>query len=166
MASLNNGTIERRSMPVAAFIKGPGRTELQPNEIVTAITVPSMLGYGGSFEKVGQRRSLVISTVCAAALVRTDRSGEHFEDVRLALGGIGPVPVRLVDTEAMLKGQKISRQLIADASVAPAELVASRTRQEYRREVVRGFVEAAIEDALVACGAPRPGADEREAAHA
>lgn len=165
MACLNHGSVKRRSMSVAEFVKGPGRTALRPDEIVTSITCPSMRGYGGSFQKVGQRRSLVISAVCAAALAKTDTSGERFEDVRLSLGGIGPVPVRLRDTEAMLRGQKITRQLIADASVAPADLVASRTRQEYRRAVVQGFVQAAIEDALADCGAAMLGPTEREAAH-
>ena len=78
------------------------------------------------------------------------RRAKVFEDVRLALGGVGPVPARLHDIEAMLRGQRISRQLVAEASALPADRVASRSRDEYRRNVVRGFVEAAIEDALVA----------------
>lgn len=165
MARLDGEAIATRSMPVVDFIKGPGRTELAPGEIVTAITCPSFVGYGGSFQKVGQRRSLVISAVCAAALVKTDATGTIFEDVRLALGGVGPVPIRLHDIEAMLRGRKITRQLVAEASVLPADRVASRSRIEYRRNVVRGFVEAAIEDALVALGAPVPTPAQREAAH-
>lgn len=165
MARLDGGAVARRSMPVAEFITGPGRTKLAADEIVTAITCDSLRGHGGSFQKVGQRRSLVISAVCAAAAVRVSDDGRRFEDVRIALGGIGPVPTRLDDIEAMLIGQEITSKLIADASVIPADRVASRTRREYRRAVVRGFVEAAIEDALVACGAPSPSAAERENAH-
>lgn len=90
----------------------------------------------------------------------------RWADVRLALGGVEPIPVRLTDIEAMLRGQRISRQLVADAAAIAATRVASRTWQDYRRAVMRGFVEAAIEDALVASGAPRPGAAQREAAHA
>ena len=48
-----------------------------------------------AFEKVGHRRSLVISLVCLAALVRIDAAGRRFEDVRLAIAGVGPVPKRL-----------------------------------------------------------------------
>ncbi|MGE0846802.1 MAG: xanthine dehydrogenase family protein subunit M [Flavobacteriaceae bacterium] len=165
MARLDGGSVARRSMPVAEFITGPGRTKLAADEIVTAITCDSLRGHGGSFQKVGQRRSLVISAVCAAAVVRVSDDGRRFEDVRIALGGIGPVPTRLDDIEAMLIGREITSKLIADASVIPADRVASRTRREYRRAVVRGFVEAAIEDALVACGAPSPSAAERENAH-
>lgn len=166
IARLNAGRIETRVLAVEAFVQGPGKTVLARGEIVTAVICDSAEGYGGSFQKVGQRRSLVISAVCAAALVKTDASGETFEDVRLALGGVGPVPARLTDIEAMLRGQRISRQLVADAAAIAADRVASRTRRDYRRAVVRGFVEAAIEDALVACGAPRPGLAQREAAHA
>ncbi len=162
IARLEKGEVSLRSIPVADFITGPGRTELQPNEIVTAITVDSCEGYGGSFQKVGQRRSLVISAVCAVALVKLDSDTGTVEDIRLALGGIGPVPVRLTDIEDKLKGQKLTPELVAEASINPAERVASRTRREYRRDVVRGFVQAAIEDALVDCGAPMPGPQERE----
>jgi xanthine dehydrogenase FAD-binding subunit len=165
MARLEGETVATRAMPVADFIQGPGRTDLQAGEIVTAVVCPSFAGYGGSFQKVGQRRSLVISAVCAAALVKTDSTGQVFEDVRLALGGVGPVPIRLHDIEAMLRGKAITRELVAEASVLPADRVASRTRVEYRRNVVRGFVEAAIEDALVALGSPVPTPAHRDAAH-
>jgi carbon-monoxide dehydrogenase medium subunit/xanthine dehydrogenase FAD-binding subunit len=166
IARMDGETITRRTVPVTDFIKGPGRTDLQPGEIVTAIICDSLEGYGGAFEKVGQRRSLVISSVCAAALVKTDPARNIFEDVRLALGGVGPVPMRLTDVEARLKGQPISRELIAEVSEAPQQVVASRSRVEYRRNVVRGFVQAALEDALIDCGVHLPGTELAEAPHA
>jgi xanthine dehydrogenase FAD-binding subunit len=162
IARLEQGEVAFRLMPVSEFLIGPGKTELQTGEIVTAIAVDSMRGYGGSFQKVGQRRSLVISAVCAVALIKLDDASGAVADIRLALGGIGPVPVRLNDIEEKLKGRKLTPELVAEASVKPAERVASRTRREYRRDVVRGFVQAAIEDALVDCGAPMPGPQERE----
>lgn len=165
LARLEGDEISRRTLDIADFVSGPGRTGLEKGELIAAITCDSMEGYGGSFQKVGQRRSLVISRVSAVALVKTNAAGDVFEDVRLSLGGIGPVPMRLHDIEAMLKGQKITRRLVAAASVIPADRVASRSRIEYRRRVVRGFVEAAIEDALVACGAPMPTDQQREEAH-
>ncbi|MCT8973910.1 FAD binding domain-containing protein [Microbaculum marinisediminis] len=165
MAGLDGDAVVRRSLPVDDFLQGPGKTALQPGEIVTAVTCDSLQGYGGSFQKVGQRRSLVISSVCAVACVKTDPGGTVFEDVRLALGGIGPVPVRLGDVEAILNGKPISQDIIAEASAIPPSRVASRTRQDYRRAVVRGFVEAAIEEALADAGAPLQAAREREKSH-
>lgn len=154
IARLDGESISRRTVPVHDFIQGPGRTDLQAGEIVTAVVCDALDGYGGAFEKVGQRRSLVISAVCAAAVVKTDAAGMVFEDVRVALGGVGPVPVRLTDVEARLKGGPVSRDLIRQASVAAVDRVASRSRIAYRRRVVAGFVEAAIEDALANRGTP------------
>lgn len=166
IARMDGNTIMRRSVPVTEFINGPGKTDLHTNEIVTAIICDSLEGYGGAFEKVGRRRSLVISSVCAAALVKTDASGQFFEDVRLALGGVGPVPIRLTDVEKRLKGRPVSRELIAEVSEAPQARVASRSRIEYRRNVVCGFIEAALENALTDCGAKLPGAELAEVPHA
>lgn len=163
LARLDGGAIATRTLPLADFITGPGKTDLQPGEIATAVTVDALPGYGGSFQKVGQRRSLVISVVCASALVKLDITGQRFEDVRLAIGGIGPRPTRLHDIEAMLRGQNIHGDLIARASARAADLVASRSRIEYRRAVSAGFVAAAVEDALTALGAPIPTPSQREA---
>jgi xanthine dehydrogenase FAD-binding subunit len=148
LARLADGKILRRTLPVVDFIEGPGRTQIAQDEIATAVIVDALKGYGGSFQKVGQRRSLVISVACCAALVKTDRDGRVFEDVRLALGGVGPRPMRLREAESALRGARISHALINRVSRSAAEAVASRSRQEYRRDVVVNFVRAALEDAL------------------
>jgi carbon-monoxide dehydrogenase medium subunit/xanthine dehydrogenase FAD-binding subunit len=165
IARLEGAEVRRRTIALSDFVQGPGKTDLKPNEIVTAVICDSLQGYGGSFQKVGQRRSLVISSVCAVACIKMSEDGETVEDVRLALGGVGPVPMRLDDIETMLKGKCLTAELVADASAVPAARVASRTRREYRRTVVKGFVEAAILDALIDCGAPLPSATRRENAH-
>lgn len=163
LASLKGGAIEYRSVPLVSFIEGPGRTSKTAGEIMTAITCDSAKGYGGSFEKVGHRRSLVISVACATCCVKPSADGTTFEDVRLALGGVGPVPMRLDDVEAFLRGQSICADVIAEAALLPVDRVASRTRREYRRDVVRGFTERAIMDALADAGISIAG--HLEAAH-
>ena len=161
IAGLAAGDVARRTVPIHEFVTGPGRTTLQPGEIVTGIVCDSCLGYGGAFEKVGQRRSLVISTVCATALVKTSADGQHFADVRLALGGIGPVPVRLKNVEHRLIGQPISEEAVADVSQATDGLINSRTRQAYRTDVVQGFIRRALSNAILD-GLKRPTASNPE----
>lgn len=148
LTRLEDEEIKTRQFTVSDFILGPGRTVLQPGEIITSVSLDALAGYGGSFQKVGQRRSLVISVACCAALVKADRTGRFFDDVRLALGGVGPRPMRLNAVESRLRGEKISRRTIHDAAQLAADEVASRSRQEYRRSVVIGFVKAGIEEAL------------------
>lgn len=148
LARLENSEVKTRHYTVEDFILGPGRTAIQPGEIIASISLDALAGYGGSFQKVGQRRSLVISVACCAGLVKSDSKGRIFEDVRLALGGVGPRPIRLKVVERHLRGEKITRRAIHDAAQLAADEVASRSRQEYRRKVVVGFVKAAIEEGL------------------
>jgi xanthine dehydrogenase FAD-binding subunit len=148
LTSRRDGRIVQRRMPLVQFITGPGKTELQPDELFVAIECDALPGYGGSFEKVGHRRSLVISLVCLAAAVKLDGTGGKFEDVRLAIGGIGPVPSRLADVEAFLRAGPVSAERLEHAADMPVDLVASRTRQAYRRDVVRGFMLRGLVDAV------------------
>jgi len=148
-----NGRIETRRLPIQDFVTGPGKTALADDEILIAIDCEPLPGYGGSFEKVGHRRSLVISTVCLAALVKLDASGRNFEDVRLCIGGIGPVPVRMTDVERFLLSGPIAASRLEQAAEMPVGLVRSRTRQDYRRDVVRGFMMRGLFNAVQRAGA-------------
>jgi carbon-monoxide dehydrogenase medium subunit/xanthine dehydrogenase FAD-binding subunit len=155
LASRRDGRIATRRLPIGEFVLGPGKTALADDEILTAIECEALPGYGGSFEKVGHRRSLVISTVCLAALVKLDASGQKFVDVRLCLGGIGPVPDRLCEVEQFLKSGPLNASRLEQAAEMPVSLVRSRTRQDYRRDVVRGFMLRGLVNA-----ARRAGADD------
>lgn len=153
LAKSSSGTVQRRRMKLEQFVTGPNRTALEEGELLTAIECDALPGHGGSFEKVGHRRSLVISVVCLAALVKLDEQCRRFEDVRLAVGGIGPVPRRLAEVEACLRGGPLNAARLQEAADMPVSLVASRTRQAYRRDVVRGFMLRGLINAARRAGA-------------
>ena len=156
----------KRTMPLKDFVTGPNKTALADGELLTVIECDALPTHGGSFEKVGHRRSLVISLVCLAALIKLNRDGSKVEDARLAIAGIGPKPLRLTDVENFLRGPLRAERLDAAADM-PVSLVASRTRQEYRRDVVRGFMLRGLINAARRAGAD-PGVltPELEAAYA
>ena len=167
LAARRDGRLVRRRVPLDRFITGPGKTALEPGEILTTIECDALAGYGGSFEKVGHRRSLVISLVCLAALVKLDPTGRVIEDVRLAVGGVGPIPQRLTHVETFLRATPVSAERLEHAAEMPLDLVQSRTRQAYRREVVRGFMVRALVNAVQRAGADLAAlAPELETAHA
>jgi carbon-monoxide dehydrogenase medium subunit/xanthine dehydrogenase FAD-binding subunit len=166
LAAKRDGKIERRKMALDAFILGPGKTALQDDELLIGIECDSLPGYGATFEKVGHRRSLAISIVCLAALVKLHASKQRVEDARLAIGGIGPVPQRLGEVEAFLRAGPLTAERLEQAADMPVALVASRTRQEYRREVVKGFVLRALVTAVRNAGGRAILAPELEAAYA
>jgi xanthine dehydrogenase FAD-binding subunit len=151
----------KRTVPLHDFITGPGKTLLADGELLTAIECDALPGYGGSFEKVGHRRSLVISLACLAFSVRLDADGRMIEDVRIGLAGVCPMPTRLRDVEASLRGQKLSQELLEQAADIPLDLVQSRTRREYRRDILRGFMMRGLITAAKRAGAD-PAALSRE----
>jgi xanthine dehydrogenase FAD-binding subunit len=166
LAAKRNGSVLRREMAIEEFLQGPGKTALESDELLVGLDCEALPGYGASFEKVGHRRSLVISVVCLAALVKMDASLQHIEDVRLAIGGIGPVPQRLAKVESFLRGGALTADRLEQAAEMPVALVASRSRQDYRREVVKGFMLRALMTAVRNAGGASALSPELEAAYA
>jgi xanthine dehydrogenase FAD-binding subunit len=166
LVSAQNGKNVKRSMPLHDFLLGPGKTALKDGELLTAIECDALPGYGGSFEKVGHRRSLVISLACVAFSVRLDAEGRVIEDARIGLAGVCAVPTRLRDVEGFLRGRKLTEELLEEAADMPLHLVQSRTRQEYRRDILRGFMMRGLITAAKRAGAdPAALSSELEAAY-
>lgn len=156
LARREGGRVLERSLPLSEFIVGPGQTQRQPLEILTRLEIDALPGHAAVFEKVGHRRSLVISTVCLAALLKLDAARSRIEDLRIAIGAVGPVPERLDDVEDALTGQAPTPQRLRQAAEQAAERVRSRSRQAYRREVLVNFVERALLSALAQAGLAVP----------
>lgn len=137
----NEQNICKRDIPIADFIKGVGKTALSKGEIIHSVSCPILKDYGCAFKKVGLRRSLCISAVNSAFLVKADKTGKYFEDVRIAFGGVGPLPARLKEIEDLLKGNLISKDIIHEMiKYIPSDIVQSRSRREYRKTVIRNFL--------------------------
>jgi xanthine dehydrogenase FAD-binding subunit len=165
LARRSAGDVVTRSMALSDFIVGPSRTALLPHEILVDLEMDAVPGHGAAFEKVGHRRSLVISTVCLAALVKLDWAKRRIEDCRIAIGAVGPVPQRLSDVERVLQGQAPTAELVREAAGLVADRVRSRNRQEYRREVLLNFVERALVAALGHAGVEITRLAKEEPAH-
>ena len=128
-----------RRVPLAGFITGPGRTGLEPGEIVSAVHVaPPDASALQHFEKVGRRKALAISVVSLAAVIRMDCGGA-VADVRLALGSVGPMVVRCPRAEALLAGRRLDREALLAAGQLIREEISPiddlRASAAYRRDV-------------------------------
>lgn len=110
---------ETRRLPLAAFLTGPRRTALRPDELLTAILIPAAALDGESaFEKLGARAHLVISIAMTAARVAIEDG--RVAQAALAVGACGPVATRLPEAEAALLGHPLDPARISDAAVAAA----------------------------------------------
>lgn len=98
----------KRVLPVEEFFLGPGRTVLEPDELLTEVWVPvAREGEVFFFRKFGPRRANVISSASFAAGVLLSSKG-RVDEVRLAAGGVAPVPLRLTGAERALAGKTLS----------------------------------------------------------
>lgn len=105
-----------RSIPIAEFYRLPGNTphletELQPGELITAVTLPKPLGGTHIYHKVRDRASYAFALVSVGVIVQPDGTG------RVALGGVAPKPWRVPAAEAeMPRGAKaVMARVLADA---------------------------------------------------
>jgi len=91
----------RRSIPIADFHRLWGDhpekdTNLNPGELITAVTLPRPLGGKHFYEKVRDRASYAYALVSVAAVIQPDGTG------RVAFGGVAPKPWRVEAAEALL----------------------------------------------------------------
>ncbi len=108
-----------RSVPLDAFFVGPGKTVMQAGELMTEIVVPALSrGTATAFAKIG-RTPTDISKVSAAVLLTVN--GKSCQEVRIALGSVGPTPMRARNAEEILRGKLITDELIEKAAKEASE---------------------------------------------
>lgn len=111
-----NADSRTRTIPIADLYRSPGdtphmETTLQPDELITAVTLPRPVGGRYFYHKVRDRASYAFALVSVAAIVRNDGSG------RVAFGGVAHKPWRVEAADAaMPQGAKaVTARLLADA---------------------------------------------------
>lgn len=145
------GPSRERTIPLEDFFLGPGKTVLENGEILAEIIIPDQPTTGSNYIKFGLRRAGALAVVGVASSV-TLRDAVC-EDVRIVLGAVAPTPIRARQAENILRGKKISRDLINEAGkIAATEskpINDIRGSIEYRRNLVdvltRRSLKAAIE---------------------
>ena len=141
-----------RKLPVSQFITGAKQTLLQPDELVTEITIP-LAGYTVSYHrKVGGRQVNAIAKASFYA-VAIKQDGV-IEDVRIAFGSVAPTAVRDRACEEILR-EKAATELdakIESLRTRYGELLAplddTRSTADYRRHVSLQLLEDFIRKGL------------------
>jgi OHCU decarboxylase len=111
-----------RRVPYGGFHVSYRKTQLAADELIRAVCINRRFSdYIAYARKVGARNAQAISKVCLAALGKM--SGGIAADVRLAMGSVAPVPLRLTETERAVRGKAIDAALIEKARVTAAREV-------------------------------------------
>ena len=104
-----HGTKGTRTVPIAEFYKLPGSTPnietvLEPGDLITAVLLPAPVpGSRSLYLKLRDRAAYEFALASAAVVVKTN--GNRIEHARVALGGVGTVPWRAHEAEAILQGK-------------------------------------------------------------
>lgn len=137
-----------RRVPYTGFHINYRETRLAPDELIRTICLKKRFSeYYAHARKVGTRNAQAISKVCLAALGRL--AVGVVEDIRLAMGSVAPVPLRLTETERIVKGKRIDPLLVqlarttAGTEVRPIDDVRSTAR--YRAAVAGNLVAEFLE---------------------
>ena len=136
-----------RTVAVAEFLVGPGKTALNDAEFVRAVRVPlPPPDHRTFYHKVGKRRALTIAI--ASVGVVASISEDRITDIRIAAGSVAPTPLRLHEVERLLVGRALSEGTIAESGRLAANAVSPiddiRATAAYRREVVGDLVARAL----------------------
>jgi xanthine dehydrogenase YagS FAD-binding subunit len=122
-------------------------TNLQPNEIVTAVELPAR-GFAANYTylKIRDRLSYAFALVSIAAALELE--GDTIKEARLALGGVAHKPWRDTAAEAALRGQTANQAAFARAADVLLRDARGYAHNSFkiglaRRGIVRALTQAA-----------------------
>jgi len=139
-----------RTLALEEVFVGPGKTVIEPNEIITEVIIPDQAMTGSKYFKFALRKSGALATVGVAAAVQMQ--GKTIKDARIALGAVSPTPVRAPKAEQFLIGKEVSNDVFEEAGkIACGEckpITDFRASAEYRTDMVRVFTKRALNYAV------------------
>jgi carbon-monoxide dehydrogenase medium subunit len=108
-----------RDVFLGDFFKGPGFTDMIPNEVLTAVNVPLPGdGEGAAYINLGVRKAQDCNVVNVAVFIALDTKDGRIKKARIVMGSVGPIPLRAPEAEAVLIGEKSSEKLFSAAAEA------------------------------------------------
>ena len=138
----------RRTIEAADLFKDYMTTSVAPDEVVTAVHVPALDGWGYGYQKFNRRaEDWAMVAVCALVSARDGVC----EDVRVGLTHMASTPLRATAVEDALRGQPLDAGSIAKAAEhaaqdtdPPGDLNATPA---YKRHLARVLCQRALTEA-------------------
>ncbi|MBA7671957.1 Carbon monoxide dehydrogenase medium chain [subsurface metagenome] len=141
-----------RLIPLDELYEGIGVSKIDStSEIVTSLHFKSLTNdQGSAFDRLARRKALALPMLNVAVVV-TVQNG-RFEEARIMVAPVAPMPFRARRAEAALRGTATSLDSINKAAGLAAVEAQPRDSQlrgsaEYRKEMVKVLVRRALEQA-------------------
>ncbi|WP_297720910.1 xanthine dehydrogenase subunit XdhB [Intestinimonas sp.] len=147
-----------RRVPIEAFYIKAGQVDLRPGELQTGILIPKAAyeGYQGHYIKYAMRNAMDIATTGCSVNVRLSADRQTMEDVRIAYGVAGPIPMRARTAEGAAKGQPTTRQAVRSFARTVLEDVnprdSWRAAKDFRQHLAVTLAERALTESILLAG--------------
>lgn len=147
-----------RRIPICDFYIKAGVVDLKPAELQTAILIPKKAyeGYKGHYIKYAMRNAMDIATTGCSVNVKLSEDKKTIEDVRIAYGVAGPVPMRAPSAEAKAKGKPVSAQTVKEfaaqvlTDINPRD--SWRASKAFRQHIAVVLAERALQESIRLAG--------------
>jgi len=140
-----------RIVKVEDFYTDYFETVMEHNELLTEIQIPAAPKYTGSAYSKFNIISSDMATVGVAATVTLNGKNGICKDVKIGLGAMAPTARRALKAEKVIRGNKITENLLVKAGEAAAEesepISDIHASAEYRREVCKVWVKRMVQEA-------------------
>ena len=147
-----------RRLPIRDFYMKAGVVDLHPDEIQTAILIPkeAYAGYQGHYIKYAMRNAMDIATTGCSVNVKLSADKKTLEDVRIAYGVAGPVPMRCPTVEALAKGKAVSAEVVEAFGQAVLEDInprdSWRASKAFRQHIAVELAKRALQKSIELAG--------------
>ena len=147
-----------RRIPIHDFYIKAGVVDLKPAEIQTAIIIPKEAyeGYHGHYIKYAMRNAMDIATTGCSVNVKLSKDKKTIEDVRIAYGVAGPVPMRAPSAEAKAKGKPLTKAVVHEFGQAVLEDInprdSWRASKAFRQHIATVLAERALTESIRLAG--------------
>ena len=147
-----------RRLPIRDFYIKAGVVDLHPDEIQTAILIPkeAYAGYQGHYIKYAMRNAMDIATTGCSVNVKLSADKKTLEDVRIAYGVAGPVPMRCPTAEALAKGKAVSAEVVEAFGQAVLEDInprdSWRASKAFRQHIAVELAKRALQKSIELAG--------------
>ncbi|MGI9551578.1 MAG: FAD binding domain-containing protein, partial [Aurantibacter sp.] len=141
----------QKSIPIDEFFHGFYITALEASDVLVEIQIPkAKKGSGGAYHKV-ERKVGDYATAGVAVHVELDGDGTC-QEVGIGLTNVSAVPMRLERGEELLRGKKITDELIEKVGAMAAEDCEPtsdlRGSEAYKRSIVNTITKRMLRSAL------------------
>ncbi len=143
----------RRDILIEKIFAGPGRTVLEPNEILIQIKIPAPQRHSGSaYLRFIPRNEMDIAVVSAGVSVTLDDDKKTIIKARIAIGAVAPIPLFVPEAGAALVGKPATASTIEEAAqlakAAAKPITDMRGTAEHRKHLTYVMTKRALEKAI------------------